>query len=176
MLSCHGCMRHCLQAIIGRPLLNSARSKPQTRIPYGTISRKYASSQTAYHERRESRNNESNDAAITSNSFGARANRFEQNRQEWLKSRGTRPEAQVKRRPNLDTELSMKKHLQYLQDPMKLSNYVRSTLRNDDFETAEKVVHFASKKMQCVVSWNHLVDWQLSKGRMNAAIKIFNDV
>lgn len=70
----------------------------------------------------------------------------------------------------------MKKHFQYLQDPLKLAEYIRRTLRNDDFETAEKVVQYASKTLQCVVSWNHLVDWQLSKGRMNGAIKTFNEV
>lgn len=179
MLSCHGCIRHCLQSIIGRPLQLSIRTQHTPRPIVRNIARAYASSYTTLKQDREAsrrRNDDDDDVSVRPSSFGLQGNRFEENRQQWLKSRGVRPPSSVKRKPNLDTEVSMRKHLQYLQDPMKLSDYIRTTLRNDDYETAEKVVHFASKKMQCVVSWNHLVDWQLSKGKMNAAIKIYNEV
>lgn len=96
-------------------------------------------------------------------------------RDEWLKSRGVRPPTKQKK-PDFDSPGSMNTHLKYLQDPIKLADFVRYTLQNDDFETAEKVVRAASKSVQCVVSWNHLVHWQLSKGRMNAAIKTYNEV
>lgn len=177
MLSCHACMRHCLQTIIGRPLQQlHARSIPTPRPVFRSCSRTYTQSHALLKEQRESAYQQDGHITISNSSSELSTTRFERNRQEWLRSRGVRPPSKVKRRPNLETEASMNKHLQYLRDPLKLSEYVRTTLRNDDFETAEKVVHYASKKMQCVVSWNHLVDWQLSKGRMNAAIKIFNDV
>jgi hypothetical protein len=70
----------------------------------------------------------------------------------------------------------MSQQLRYLKDPLKLADHVRKTLLRDDFETAQKVVRAASRDVQCVVSWNHLVDWQLSKGFMNAAIKTYNEV
>lgn len=63
-----------------------------------------------------------------------------------------------------------------MKDPLQLADFVRKTLRKDDFENAETLVRVASKDVQCTVSWNHLIDWQLSKGRMNAAIKTYNEV
>lgn len=59
---------------------------------------------------------------------------------------------------------------------MKLADFVRKSLRSDDFDTTLEVVRSASKTLQCVVSWNHLIDYTLSKGKMNAAIKIYNEV
>jgi pentatricopeptide repeat protein len=37
-------------------------------------------------------------------------------------------------------------------------------------------VRAASKTIKCTVSWNHLIDWQLSKGKINGAIRIYNEV
>lgn len=64
----------------------------------------------------------------------------------------------------------------YANDPLKLAEYVRKALKGDDYDTALAVVRAASKGMSCTVSWNHLLDWQLSKGRMNAAMKTYNEV
>ena len=67
-------------------------------------------------------------------------------------------------------------HLVYLKDPLKLADFIRKTLRDGDFETAQKIVRAASKDVQCIVSWNHLVDWQVTQGKLNAAIKTYNEV
>ena len=174
MLTCHGCMKQCLQTIIGRPAPFAAiNSRSTARI----ARRAFASDTYGEHRAQKTASPQQDEKvwAIERPVDRLPNSRFEQNRQEWLKSRGTRPLSKS-RRPNLETESSMKKHFQYLQDPLKLAEYIRRTLRNDDFETAEKVVQYASKTLQCVVSWNHLVDWQLSKGRMNGAIKTFNEV
>lgn len=172
-------MRHYLQTVIGRPVQQPLlRALPTIKPLRSTFARTYASS-TTYEEngrQRSAPRQQSNNVAVRNQDSGLPDTRFEKNRQEWLKSRGVRPPSKVKRKPNLDTESSMKKHLQYLRDPMKLSDYIRTTLRHDDFETAEKVVQYASKTMQCVVSWNHLVDWQLSRGKIGGAIKTFNEV
>lgn len=64
----------------------------------------------------------------------------------------------------------------YANDPLKLAEYVRKALKGDDYDTALAVVRAASKGISCTVSWNHLIDWQLSKGRMNAAMKTYNEM
>jgi hypothetical protein len=70
----------------------------------------------------------------------------------------------------------MTKQLKYLKDPLKLAEHVRKILRDDDFESALALVRAASKDTQCIVSWNHLIDWQLSRQKMNGAIKTYNEV
>lgn len=179
MLSCHNCMRHCLQSVIGQPLQRTQiRSIPSPHSTYRNLTRLYSTSQTTSQKRKESIQPNSNGFTIRRTSPNDRSalGGTEEIRQKWLQSRGSRPVGQRKRKPNFDTEENMKRHMQFLQDPLKLADYIRTTLRNDDFETAEKVVHYASKTMLCVVSWNHLVDWQMSKGKMSAAIKTYNDV
>lgn len=96
-------------------------------------------------------------------------------KKQWLESRGVRPAS----KPEKDEDFVTRKHLMYLQDPVKLAEFVRTTLRaggDKEFETVAKVVRTASKTTQCTVSWNHLIDFQLSNGRMNQAIKIYNEV
>jgi hypothetical protein len=70
----------------------------------------------------------------------------------------------------------MKKQLKYLKDPLNLAEHVPKVLRDDDFESALALVRAASKDTQCIVSWNHLIDWQLSRQKMNGAIKTYNEV
>lgn len=70
----------------------------------------------------------------------------------------------------------LSKHPVYGSDPVKLAEYIRKALKGDDFETALAVVRAASKGLSCTVSWNHLIDWQMSKGKMNAALKTYNEV
>ena len=92
-----------------------------------------------------------------------------------MESRGIRP-ADKAPKNSLKSDFVIRKHLQYLKDPLKLADHVRRMLRADNFDETLEVVRAASKTVQCTVSWNHLIDWQLSKGRMNAAIKTFNEV
>lgn len=97
-------------------------------------------------------------------------------RQEWLDSRGTRP-ANKPPKTEVDQSFVVRKHLQYLQDPLKLAGFVRSSLREDgDINTTLEVVRAASKSIQCTVSWNHLIEWYLHQQKMNAAIRIYNEV
>jgi hypothetical protein len=68
------------------------------------------------------------------------------------------------------------KHPSFTNDPLKLAEIVRKSLRGDDFETALTMARAASAKVQSTVCWNHLIDWQLSRGKMNAALKTYNEV
>lgn len=103
----------------------------------------------------------------------------EEERQRWIKSRGVTPDHKKRdraKRPAADQDFVIRKHLSYLKDPLKLADFVRTTLRSNDFETALEVTRAASKSMQCTVSWNHLVDYQLEQKKINAAIKTYNEV
>jgi hypothetical protein len=95
------------------------------------------------------------------------------NREQWLQSRGTRPPNKSRKLP---TAYATQKELTWLGDPLKLANHVLSLLREDRFEEAENFVRTASKNIQCIVSWNHLVNWQINRGKVNAAIKTYNEV
>lgn len=77
-------------------------------------------------------------------------------------------------------ELRNKKRLErellYLQDPLNLAQNTVTLLRNDDRDKALAIVRMASKSTPCTVSWNHLIDYEMSKGRVERAEKIYNEV
>ncbi|KAI4121235.1 MAG: hypothetical protein LQ338_006475 [Usnochroma carphineum] len=68
------------------------------------------------------------------------------------------------------------KELVWLQDPLKLAENTISLLRNNDDEKALETVRMASKRTPCTVSWNHIIDYEMSKGRCQKAVKIYNEV
>ncbi|KAL8644092.1 MAG: hypothetical protein Q9210_007428, partial [Variospora velana] len=68
------------------------------------------------------------------------------------------------------------KELVWLQDPVKLAENTIGLLRNDDHEKAIDTVRMASKNTSCTVSWNHLIDYDMSKGKVQKAVKIYNEV
>ncbi|CZT07645.1 uncharacterized protein RCO7_10260 [Rhynchosporium graminicola] len=220
MLTCQGCMRHCLQYIIGesalltssvRPTLTSHNKIPLRRSYTGTSYERSSAGQEASRIRSEKDNKNSrfpagNDSRRTDSrdppsnrdiraprtstpGFGNNlAIRIEHapsasnvasarviERRKWLDSRGIRPVSKKGVRVER-TDFEIRKHLKYLNDPLKLADYVRQTLRREEFEVAQEVVRAASKTTMCVVSWNHLVEWQLTKGRMNAAISTYNEM
>ncbi|KAI4144396.1 MAG: hypothetical protein L6R39_004204 [Caloplaca ligustica] len=76
-------------------------------------------------------------------------------------------------------DLRRKKHLGkelvWLQDPLKLAENTVSLLRDDEDEKALEIVRMASKRAPCTVSWNHLIDYEMSKGRCQKAVKIYNE-
>ncbi|KAL2068272.1 hypothetical protein VTL71DRAFT_16370 [Oculimacula yallundae] len=221
MLTCSGCMRHCLQTILGEStLLTAGSSRPAfTSLSKTPLRRSYT--ETSYErsragqEARKSRNAETypynrsqagkdsgrnasgsygsfkdKPAGRASGSFGNHSSFQSQfpprktndtsprmiERRKWLDSRGIRPLTK-KREPKVArTDAEIRKHLTYLNDPLKLADFVRQTLRRDEFEFAQEIVRAASKNTMCVVSWNHLVEWQLSRGKMNAAISTYNEM
>ena len=99
-------------------------------------------------------------------------------------SKSNRNDRQLAR--ELDTEpthdyraTDLQKELYWVRDPLKLANKVLSILKRDDAEDYNKalaLVRLASKNMTCTVSWNHLVDYNMSKGRVKRAIFTYNEV
>lgn len=73
-------------------------------------------------------------------------------------------------------ERRLRKELQYLTDPLKLADHIRHTLRTNDEEKALALVRLSSREMQCTVSWNHVIDWQMARGKANSALKTYNEV
>ncbi|OCK78978.1 hypothetical protein K432DRAFT_276254, partial [Lepidopterella palustris CBS 459.81] len=66
--------------------------------------------------------------------------------------------------------------LRWLKDPLELANYVRSRLKKDKHVEMIDLVRMASSQMECVVSWNHLLDHTLAKGHVTSAVKLFNEM
>ena len=75
------------------------------------------------------------------------------------------------------TRKLLKKEMQYLGDPMKLAtNTLQLLKRPGQDEKAREMVRMASKSMECTVSWNHLIDFYMSEGRVATAMTTYNDV
>jgi pentatricopeptide repeat protein len=76
----------------------------------------------------------------------------------------------------ISNEKSLQRELEWLKDPVKLAQHINYTLRNEEAEKALNLCRLASRKMECVVSWNHVVAWHMARGKVNAAIDIFNEM
>ncbi|PSN66801.1 hypothetical protein BS50DRAFT_573599 [Corynespora cassiicola Philippines] len=68
------------------------------------------------------------------------------------------------------------KELQYLADPLELATFVKAQLGKDKVTESLQLVRMASHSMQCIVSWNHIIDYQLAKGKTAQAFKIYNEM
>jgi len=73
-------------------------------------------------------------------------------------------------------EAQIRRELQFLPDPLQLAGRVKAALKKGDEEKAVLLTQKASKMMSCTVSWNHLIDYQMSKGHVVPAMKTYNDV
>lgn len=71
---------------------------------------------------------------------------------------------------------AMKKELQYATDPYHIADNVLRKLEGNDFDKALLLTREASKDKQCVVSWNHCIEYQFKNNKLHAAIKLFNEV
>ena len=69
-----------------------------------------------------------------------------------------------------------KRELQHLRDPLELAKFVKQELRKNKAEEMSQLVRMASHSMQCVVSWNHIIDHLLTKEEINQALKMYNEV
>ena len=77
------------------------------------------------------------------------------------------------------SESNLKRELAWLSDPLRLAQEVGKQLKLDTnvgYEKAEGLVRLASKNMACTVSWNHLIDYDMSKGYVKRALKHYNEV
>ena len=157
MLECSACIRRCIRTIFTdvldshRPLQHSRqRLLPQHPSRSAWIRRGYAVEATQLEHRPAQ-------TPPLPTPYVGRSNR------------PTKQETPYKKK-------SLQEELRWLKDPLKLAENVIVLLRRDEFQKALELVRLASKDIQCTVSWNHLVDYEMSKGRVTNASKIYNEV
>ena len=88
-------------------------------------------------------------------------------------------EEEEKKKPNaivIKNKPALLKELEWLPDRVKLAEHVHYTLRCNDPAKALDLCRLASKKEVVVVSWNHVVDWYMQKGKVGDALKIYNEM
>ncbi|PQE13816.1 pentatricopeptide repeat protein [Rutstroemia sp. NJR-2017a BBW] len=172
MFTCRACTRRCIKTLIGDSAISHLPSQGSLIRP--PTSRLFTSNATnpdgVEADEVNYRPVDREEASPQPRGTGT------SERQQWLKSRGVTPADKKPAKFDPREDANFFKKLKQLQDPLNLAQFVRSKLKNDDFDTALLYVRAASKKIQCVVSWNHLVEWQLSKGKMNAALKTYNEM
>lgn len=66
--------------------------------------------------------------------------------------------------------------MRWLKDPVRLADRTVNLLREGNAEKALEIVRLASKDVKCTVSWNHLIDYEMSKQRVSGAVKLYNEV
>lgn len=66
--------------------------------------------------------------------------------------------------------------LSYAKDPYHIADNVQTKLKGGEFEKALLLTREASRDKQCVVSWNHLIEYEFKKNKLHSAIKLFNEV
>ncbi|TAQ86785.1 hypothetical protein B7494_g4900 [Chlorociboria aeruginascens] len=160
MLTCHACSKRYLRAILGdsptilSPLICRA---PTIRRHYVTESPE--SSPTSH-------------PLAETQSIGTEEDRVKHGKEH----NGNPKSTSENKKEDSISKYAIEQHLKYLTDPLKLADYIRKILRDDGFPTAQAIVRAASKSMSCTVSWNHLIDWQLSREKMNAALSTYNEM
>ncbi|KAK3357191.1 hypothetical protein B0T25DRAFT_538508 [Lasiosphaeria hispida] len=75
-----------------------------------------------------------------------------------------------------DLQWIVKKHLQYLKDPLLIAEHILATLAKGKFDEALEVTRAASRDTAVSVSWNHLIDYQMKNQRLHAAVKLYNEM
>lgn len=69
-----------------------------------------------------------------------------------------------------------RKELQYTTDPYHIAENVANKLEEKNLEKALMLTREASKNKQVVVSWNHLIAYELKNQKLGSAIKLYNEV
>ncbi|KAJ2906768.1 uncharacterized protein MKZ38_010759 [Zalerion maritima] len=74
-------------------------------------------------------------------------------------------------------EAAVSKAINYHKDPYTVAQYVQSVLKQGRYNEAVEVVKQAtSKGMDVVVSWNHLIDYNMANNHSRVALKLFTDL
>ncbi|KAF1812980.1 hypothetical protein P152DRAFT_513983 [Eremomyces bilateralis CBS 781.70] len=87
---------------------------------------------------------------------------------------GSGPNAVV-RRPSHNPK-SLEAELRWLKDPVRLADHVQRLLLLSEVSKATEMIHLASKTQKCTVPWNLLLDHLMRSGKVNEAMKTFNDM
>ena len=198
MLDCRACIRRCIRTIFADVLQSAQRSNSLRQLPPGlqissllpTARRNYHSARTTQrHLSRQhdllarkhlgTRNQTTQSIASADRSYDAPSPYQPRSQNKSSIPTGTTPFDKPGQRGNalgFKKEKELDTELVYLQDPLKLAENTIALLRNDDEKKAGDLVRRASKRIPCTVSWNHLVDYEMSIGRVKRAVKLYNEV
>ncbi|KAL0930788.1 pentatricopeptide repeat containing protein [Colletotrichum truncatum] len=202
MLACNSCLKRALKPVISAGSFPEAPRMLQHGLPMRRFQRPYSISMK--NTMQELRNSTAERPAAAINE--RRALRTRQNENAASREPGdaipseeeeTAPEAGVvskehfieglkdtveseefaAKRAKQKLEWAVGKHLEHMQDRWKIGKHVEATLRKDRFDEALLLTQRASKDEQCVVAWNHLIDYEIrQRKRLNASIKLLNDM
>lgn len=187
MFECSACTLRCIRAIAGDAI--SAQALTKRRLPiasglsnYPLQPRRHASTAVATKppddgfvpfERSKPEINTAKDVTSESNAISI-------NKKSTVPSNTTAIGGrEEKLKPNaivINNKAALMKELEWLPDRMKLAEHVHYTLRCNDPEKALNLCRLASKKEEVIVSWNHVVDWHMQKGKVDEALRIFNEM
>ena len=189
MFYCTTCLRRCLRDLAGDAFNSAIAQRPYSaslvahkagRVTHSS-SKSYATAASAYLDRRESEEDGTGQAAPTIGRSGrARWRQDLTERSPRKHPSATTPfkedgSSELSRVPQFDRAV-LEKELRYLHDPLKLADHTINLLKKDEYHKALELVKMSSRNMSCTVSWNHLMDYEMYKGRVSNALKIYNDV
>ena len=158
MFICSSCLRTFTRGLLGESLiLSTAAAQISTQTGYRLYN---AASSTSREYATSTANRQHEKTAVI---------RRKPQEAEWDPNWREKKEKQIKRR-DLLTELD------YLRDPIVLAQDVSTRLQQNDYDRALDLVRVASSRMSCVVSWNHLIDYNMAKGRIVPALKTYQEV
>jgi pentatricopeptide repeat protein len=183
MLNCRGCLRRALRAVI---------AESNQRLPHDTFSRRPLG-QVRTFARSYPRSAAVVAAARSTTSahtppFGENGTRYSKpsHARRSRQNGGVGNIAEIVQRALRPTQEQLQgakaaalRELRWRNDPFELASYIRGRLQHPDPRTVLntlELVRAASGRMECVVSWNHIVDYFISNGEVEAAMKIFNEV
>lgn len=189
MLNCRASLRRCIQAL-DVPTTNAHRLRRNVNPLLTKGHERLLSTRTVAQQEDKKNAGLSEDGEDSKNGqdpFKESAFAANKKRAEYLALRQTHPR-RGDETPNLaklgrrDPRISdsdwnrRKRELRHLQDPLDLAAFVKQELAKGKVEEMLQLVRMASNSMQCIVSWNHIIDHYLAKERVKDALKVYNDV
>ena len=190
MLECHACFRRYLNAItVLRSSPSPLRLSPRTTLFVGRLQHGRSSSSLAVEEAPQSYDRvaiHGKRSPLETSGHGKPELALTMQRApgkrllQILRHKSSSKEAEEE---NKKLGRAAKEELRWLQDPLRLSERVRAVLpRNGGTKPvlaetkALALVRVASKSMDCVVAWNHIIDYYMAQGKPKLAQKTFNEV
>jgi len=156
MFNCPACLRTCLRAVVSDGPISSFSAI----LAGKSLARGRAARAQIWPQRRWA----------TTEMVGARDSSTK------IDLEPTDKEEDARERLTSFPKATLEKELRYLTDPLKLAKNTLDLLRRDEHLKALELTRLASRKMPCTVSWNHIIDYNMSKGRVSAASKTYNEV
>jgi len=193
MLNCRACLWRCIQPLDVPATTNVRRlgrnvnplAQGQRRLRHDMLEYRTRHAQTISHREGGRKESEAPSPSYAEDSFRTSAFAANRKKREIAALRETPARYET---PNLaklgprDPRISdsdwnrRKRELRHLQDPLDLATFVKKELSKGKVEEMLQLVRMACHSMQCIVSWNHIIDHQLANGRINDAFKVYNEV